>query len=164
MQTEITLTPYEMQMCQTVGRWRFENAEGRNHGLGPSATDRTPGRDMRAAACEYAASILVNRYWRPQIGESKPDVGGVLEVRSTDLWHGRLPVKPGDPQGPYALIFYDGAYHKFLGWQFASIVQQEPLLTGHGDPLHFMAQSKLMSIEGLVLFLNELERNNKCLP
>ena len=155
------LTPSESRICAWVGSQRFANARrwNRNPGLGPPHTDDE--RDIRGAHCEFAASILLNRYWRPSIGEiHHPDVGGVVEVRSTRNETGELIVKPSDDDdAPFVLIVadMDRLRFRFAGWEFARYAKKQPLVTGRGDPAHFVDQSALASRAELLAWLRELE-------
>ena len=153
------LTPWESRVCAWVGKQRFANARrlDRDPGEGPPHTDDE--RDIRGAHCEFAASILINRYWRPSIGEiDKPDVGGLVEVRSTILETGRLIVKPNDEDdAPFALVVADmeRLRFRFAGWMFARDAKAWPLVIKHGDPGHYVDQSALASRSELLEWLHE---------
>lgn len=153
MTDTVTLDDFEMRMCGYVGKARFQNAEQhhRNHGLGPSCTVRTPERDIIGAQCEFAASLLVNRFWRPHVGViDQPDVGGCVEVRSTTLPHGRLIVKPGDGDYPFVLIERQNNRFRFLGWMPSREAKDHyPLISCHGDPAHFVDQDGLGDLASL---------------
>ena len=170
MITEIWLEDVEMRMCGHVGNLRFENAiaNRRREGTGPSLHERTPRLHVIGAQCEFACSIIVNRYWRPHIGkvgkDRQPDVGGCLEVRSTDLPYGRLIVKPDDPEWPTALIFHDDRDRRycFLGWAMASRVKQEPLLHyPDNDPAHFLPQCELRDLTELKEYLRRYDEKSQ---
>lgn len=148
----ITLTDAEQRICGWVGRMRFQHARQHNRdpGAGPTATAVDARNDIRGAKCEFAASVLLNLYWRPTIGEiDKPDVGGVVEIRSTDRPNGRLIVKPKDSdEAPFALMIQiDEASFRFGGWMYGSRAKTYPLLTKHGDPAHFVPQFDLWKID-----------------
>ena len=153
------LTPWESRVCAWVGKQRFANARqlDRDPGEGPPHTDAE--RDIRGTHCEFATSILVNRYWRPSIGEiDKPDVGGLVEVRSTILETGRLIVKPNDnDDAPFVLIVadMDRLRFRFAGWMLARMAKGWPLVTTHGDPGHYVDQSALSSRSELLEWLHE---------
>ena len=153
------LTPWESRVCAWVGKQRFADARrlDRDPGLGPSPF--SDERHIRGAHCEFAASILLNRYWRPSIGEiDQPDVGGLVEVRSTILETGRLIVKPGeDDNAPFVLIVadMDRLRFRFAGWMFARDAKAWPLITKHGDPGHYVEQSALYSCSELLDWLHE---------
>jgi hypothetical protein len=155
------LTSWESRVCSWVGRQRFANARrlDRDPGEGPPHT--TDEHDIRGAHCEFATSILVNRYWRPSIGEiDKPDVGGLVEVRSTTLEMGRLIVKPDDDDhSPFVLIVADmeRLRFRFAGWEFGRVAKEWPLVTKHGDPGHYVDQSALASRSELLAWLREAE-------
>ena len=153
------LTSCESKVCTWVGKQRFANARrlDRDPGEGPPHT--TDERDITGAHSEFATSILVNRYWRPSIGEiDKPDVGGLVEVRSTILETGRLIVKPrDDDNAPFILIVadMDRLRFRFAGWMFAREAKAWPLITKHGDPGHYVEQSALLSRYELLEWLHE---------
>lgn len=150
---EVILTPEESRICTWVGRKRFENARrlDRNPGLGPPHT--TADHDIRGAHCEFAASLILNVSCRPTIGEiSAPDVGGFIEVRSTDIETGRLIVKPGDDDlAPFVLIVanMEQLHFRAAGWLYGNEAKGFPLLTDFGDPAHFVPQGALSSVATL---------------
>ena len=167
MIAQIWLEDVEMRMCGYVGKLRFENAiaNNRREGTGPSLHEKTARLHVIGAQCEFACSIIVNRYWRPHVGkvgkDRQPDVGGCLEVRSTDLPDGRLIVKPHDPEWPTALIFHDRNRHVFLGWEMAWRVKQEPLLHyADNDPAHFMQQRELRNLTELKEYLRRYDEKS----
>lgn len=148
----VVLNDVELRICAWVGRQRRQcaDASGSNPGLGPSRVHELGVENhIRGAECEYACSRILNLYWRPWVAsmaEAKRmrDVGGLIEVRSTDLARGRLIVKPDDPDdAPFALIVRKGNRFTLAGWLFAYEAKQFDLLTGFGDPAHFVPQDKL---------------------
>ena len=152
-----TLTQWESRICTFVGRQRYANANKlcRDPGLGPPHdNDRM---DIRGAHCEFAASIMLNLYWRPSIGElNNLDVGGLVEVRSTVYGNGRLIVKPDDDDAaPFALILadMDTLRFRFGGWMFARDAKEFPLDSKHGDPAHYVPQEKLWNRADLMFVL-----------
>ena len=156
----VLLTPYESRMCAWVGKQRFANAErlNRDPGLGPPHV--CAEMHIRGAHCEYAASLLLNRSWRPSIGKiDNLDVGGLVEIRSTVLETGRLIVKPADNDAPFVLIVADmeRLRFRFAGWMFARDAKAWPLLTEFGDPAHFVEQSALSTRSELLAWLREAE-------
>jgi hypothetical protein len=158
--SEVTLTYWEGRICTFTGkqRWANANALERDPGQGPPHdNDRM---DIRGAHCEFAASIMLNLYWRPTIGEIKGrDVGGLVEVRSTVLGNGRLIVKPKDvvksPDVPFALILadMDTLRFRFGGWMFARDAKAFSLNSDHGDPAYFIEQSDLSGRPDLMTWL-----------
>lgn len=163
----IALTDYEMKMCADVGEARYSHAltARRNPGLGPSANRIGARNDIRGARCEYAVSIILNLSWRPTIGQIKSrDVGDCVDVRSTELPRGRLIIKPADPDGvPFVLAIApgpdrEGSTFMVPGWVFAGAAKVYPLLTGHGDPAHFVDQANLSSIAALKNWIKEVTR------
>jgi hypothetical protein len=149
---EVTLTTWESRICAWTGEQRFLNAQelDRDPGLGPSQTCENAEFHIRGAHCEFAASIMLNLYWRPNIGEiKKRDVGGLVEVRSTILETGRLIVKPRDvlksADVPFVLIVADmeRLHFRFGGWMLARDAKEFPLDGHHGDPAHYVPQAKL---------------------
>lgn len=147
----IQLTEAEERICAWVGQQRYAHALAtrRAAGLGPSAAWDGPALHIRGAKTEFAASVILNLSWRPTIGSIRDrDIGGLIEVRSTDLPHGRLivkPQKPDDDDGavPYVLTLISGNVFRLCGWMFAGVARRWPLLTGFGDPAHFVPQGAL---------------------
>ena len=161
----VTLSAEERRICAWVGRERFANANrlARDPGRGP--VHNTDQFDIRGAHCEYAASLILNLSWRPSIGRIRDrDVGGLVEVRSTVLAHGRLIVKPADHDDvPYALILaVPSRPYALAGWLFGRQAKQFPLYTEHGDPAHFVPQDELNPNVLLLAWIEEQrERTNK---
>jgi hypothetical protein len=153
----IVLTDAESRMCTWVGKQRFANARRLNRDPGEGPPHTSPVNDIRGTHCEFAASVLLDKSWRPRIGEiCHPDVGGVVEVRSTVRETGRLIIKPCDrDDAPFALIMADmeALRFRFAGWMFARDAKAWPLLTDFGDPAHFVEQSALSSRADLVAWL-----------
>jgi hypothetical protein len=153
----VILTDAESRMCTWVGRQRFLNARrlNRDPGLGPPHT--SDANDIRGAHSEFAASVLLNKYWRPSIGEiTNPDVGGVVQVRSTIIETGRLIIKPADQDdAPFVLIVanMEGLRFRFAGWLFARDAKTWPLLCEYGDPAHFVDQCALLPRAALQAWL-----------
>jgi hypothetical protein len=140
---EVWLEPYEMEMCERAGRDRFASARAlqRNPGLGWASKGKVQG-DIRGAQCEFAASIGLNLSWRPTVGKvDRIDVGDMVEIRSTDLPDGRMPVRPKDlKEIPCVLVQQHGLCHTLIGWIWAcDAVKYAPeLVTAFGDPAHFV--------------------------
>lgn len=155
---EVTLTHWESRICTFVGKQRYANADelGRDPGAGPSRNGGD-GFHIRGAHCEFAASIMLNLYWRPTIGETKNrDVGGLVEVRSTVRPSGRLIVKPKDhDDAPFVLIVadMDELLFRFGGWMFARTAKQFRLCPDFGDSAHFVDQPSLSERETLLEWL-----------
>lgn len=141
------LTEWESQICTWVGKQRFTNAKKNARDPGDGPPHDNPEMDIRGAHCEFAASIMLNLYWRPTIGRLRDrDVGGLVEVRSTILEKGKLIVKPADDDdAPFVLIVADmlALRFRFGGWLFARQAKAYPLCRDFGDPAHFVEQSNL---------------------
>ena len=157
MSDAVTLTPWESRICTWTGKQRFLNAQELNRDPGEGPPHINPENDVRGAHCEFAASLMLNLYWRPNIGELKNrDVGGLVEVRSTVLETGRLIVKPKDDDAaPCVLILADmeRLHFRFGGWMLASDAKRAPLNSEHGDPAHYVAQTLLSSRATLMTWL-----------
>jgi hypothetical protein len=153
-----TLTHWESRICTFVGRQRYANANALERDPGEGPPHDNDRMDIRGAHCEFAASIMLNLYWRPSIGELKNrDVGGLVEVRSTVLGNGRLIVKPkDDDDAPFALILadMDTLRFRFGGWMFARDAKAWPLNSDHGDPAHYVEQAKLWPRSDLMFVLD----------
>lgn len=152
-----TLTAEEERICTWVGRMRFRAARkaNRNPGRGPSPEG--DHHNIRGAKCEYALSLIVNLYWRPNIGNIHGrDVGGLLETRTADLRRGRLIIKPRDIEKgaavPYCLIScLPGEPYRLLGWRLANEAKDlGQWLTEFGDPAFYIAQSDLRTPASLL--------------
>lgn len=154
MTIRVMLTEYEMQMCEAVGRARNASAEalGRDPGLGPTSA----ASHVRGAQCEFACSVGLNLFWRPQVGNIRSkDVGGLVQVRSTVLPTGRLIVKPADNDNdPFVLVRQDGRAHTLLGWLDARNAKRLTLVRDHGDPAHFVGQELLRDVHQLKRWLH----------
>lgn len=155
MSEEVTLTTWESRICTWTGKQRFLNAQelDRDPGQGPSQTCEDAEFHIRGAHCEFAASLMLDLSWRPNVGEiKKRDVGGLVEVRSTVLKSGRLIVKPkDDDDAPFVLIVANTASLKFRfgGWMFARDAKAWPLNGEHGDPAHYVEQKFLSNYDSL---------------
>lgn len=149
----VTLTEAEARICEWVGKQRQANALrlNRDPGRGPSQVTRSAINHIRGAECEFAASVILNLSWRPTIGRiDQPDIGGLIEVRSTELPFGRLIIKPADEDRPFTLIVKSDHDFRMAGWMNSSEAKRSfPLLTVHGDPAHFVRQSDLRPVEEL---------------
>jgi len=147
----VTLTEYEMAMCERVGRDRYADARERRRdpGLGPTSEGKVAG-DIRGAQCEFACSLGLNLFWRPwfAVVKGNKDVGDLAEVRSTDLPNGRLIVKPAaDDDDPYVLVRQTGRTHDLLGWLEAGTAKRiAPLTKQFGDPMHMIDRKFLRDI------------------
>ena len=157
---EATLTSWESRICAWTGKQRFLNAQELNRDPGEGPPHINPENDVRGAHCEFAASIMLNLYWRPNIGELKNrDVGGLVEVRSTVLEAGRLIVKPKDvlksADTPFVLILadMDALKFRFGGWRFAGDAKGWPLNPDFGDPAHYVDQDALWPRADLMAWL-----------
>lgn len=166
---ELSLTDDEMAMAGWVGeeRYRYARQTGRNPGLGPSSVTHNPELHIRGAECEYAASLMLNLSWRPTVGQLDAlDVGGICNVRSAIVPDHRLIVKPTDPDWvPFVLVIKQDRHFRLAGWIYAIDAKKFPLLSGYGDPAHFVSQKDLRAIEPYTpllwnapLLWNELRR------
>ncbi len=156
MSIEVILTEYEEKICEWVGRHRFRYAcqTKRDAGEGPSRGNQNADNHIRGAKCEYAASILLNVMWRPNIGViDQPDIGLNIEVRSTDRPNGRLIVKPAaDDKSPYVLIIFDDDKYRCVGWFLARDAKKYPLRNyPNADPAFYIDQCDLLPLSELRL-------------
>lgn len=158
----VVLTAPEVRICEWVGQQRFAAAcrANRDPGAGPSKDDQTPTNHIHGAQCEFAASIMLNLYWRPSVGSiDQMDIGGLVEVRSTVLEHGCLIVKPkAADTSPYMLVIKRDNQFRFGGWIMAGAAKKNPLVTKFGDPGHFVRQEQLHDFASL----NEFIRRQRC--
>jgi hypothetical protein len=157
----VILTGAESRICRWVGRQRFEDAvsKGRKPGAGPSM-DAGSAWHIRGAHCEYAASLVLNLFWRPKIGEvDGRDVGGLVEVRSGVSDRDRLIVKPkDDPEAPFVLVIAEMEFLEFavVGWMFGANAKSYQKIAYEGcDPAHYVPQGDLWPIAQLRKWLCE---------
>ena len=157
MLMRVALTEPEGRICTWVGNQRaaFRIAHGLNNGAGRRALEE---REILGAHGEYATSIGVNLYWRPTIGDRRGvDVGGLVEVRATDLVNGRLVVKPDDKDYPFVLAIGDTRRRMFdiVGWMDAAQAKANyPLTQGQFDPCHYVPQDDLRPMEELLVLIH----------
>ena len=67
----VQLTEFERRWLGWIGRRRWENAIDyyRDPGAPGKSNAHGPQRHMRGVRCEFAASLILNLYWRPTIGQ-----------------------------------------------------------------------------------------------
>ncbi len=83
------------------------------------------------------------------------DVGGAVEVRSTPIRDGRLPIKPNDKQFPFVLAYRNLPQIELFGWQWPDWAKRHcPLDGSHGDPAHYVQQKDLKPIKTLYRMFN----------
>lgn len=155
----VELTPAEKGICTKVGKLRFDYAVERklDAGLGTSQGNEKPDNSIRGAKAEFAASVMLNLYWRPTIGQlHQKDIGGFIEVRSIINREHRLIVKPdADNPDPYVLVFIEKAYCEFAGWEYAEVAKQEPLQDYDVDLAHYLDQQQLRPQSELISVIRE---------
>lgn len=159
----VKLTPYELKMCTALGqeRWQWARDHKCDPGLGTTRYSTDASNDIRGCKCEYAASIMVNRSWRPRVGERGfIDVGDMYEARSgTEHWH-RLIIKPKDivdegtglklPNRPFLLVITkDEPWFYCPGWFWSDDAPLFPLTTNFGDACYFIPQDRLHGLDTL---------------
>jgi hypothetical protein len=148
----VHLEDAEYRVCVWLGKQRFLIARARGwRARGAAAEQLDEASDICGACCEFAAAVILNLYWRPQVGRRGIDVGGLVEVRSTNLKGGRLIIKPDD-HGPHILIRqlserdYDAP-----GWLDAAKAKggRYPLDATHGEACWFVPQGDLDAVAEL---------------
>lgn len=151
---EVTLLPHELTICEWVGKQRQKAAEEGNYDKG-EGSGGTAAAHMHGAACEWAAAIALNRYWRPTIGRIKErDVGGLYEVRGTTLEHGHLLIKPKnykDGHCPFILVINKWPRFRLIGWYHSADAERLiPIEHRLGtDIAHWVKQSMLRDLNEL---------------
>jgi hypothetical protein len=116
--------------------------------------------DVGGAAGECALAKLTNTYWEAltDYGAEKADVGGLYQVRATELSKGRLIVHPPDKNDqPFVLAITDlsdleqGIDVTFPGWLLGHEAKQDVYWTdpGTGRPAYMVNQIYLRSMEDL---------------
>ena len=154
-QMDVELTEHESRICAWVGKQRYADAVAhhREAGLGASANAGNEFH-IRGAHAEFAASIFLNLYWRPCIGQlDQKDVGGLVQTRSVDNPTFSLCIKPKDADAdPFVLVLQlSPLVYRMQGWLFAGDVKKRfPLRTDRGDPAHFGPLGELESMESLL--------------
>lgn len=155
----VKLTLPEKHMCKWCGRerWRYACARNLDAGDGPSQGNGSPDNHMRGCLCEYAASIALNLFWRPHIGETKAiDIGDIIEVRSTRKPEGALTIKPADADRPHVLVYpQTDLIYAVVGWIWPSEVADLDIIEGRFDPARYVPQSRLRSIASLKKIAHE---------
>lgn len=123
----IELTRFEVNTAAYVGMHRGLSAVERKradyHGREPSPLGG-PEDHMLGAIGEIAVAKYVNQFWPFAVGVTRTrDVGGWIDVRATPLRHGRLIIRPDDPdETPFVLaIVCDDLLPRVLlrGWVYA---------------------------------------------
>jgi hypothetical protein len=154
---KVTLTADELDMCGAIGEARDKSARslGRDPGGGSTREAVDASNHIRGARAEYAVSRALNLYWRPTIGiVDEPDVGGFIQVRSTDKRDYRLIIKPNAKDGePYVLVYTPDMRAFFIrGWIMAGEAKRKFALTQFGtrDPAHFVPNDALKPMDVLV--------------
>jgi hypothetical protein len=164
MPDAVQLTAAALHMLEWVGKQRHAYAIPHecDPGLWPSRDGASPANHIRGAKCEFAASIILNVYWRPHIGEiGQHDIGGLVEVRSTVLGQGWLIIKSTDKDHkPFVLVIIRDDIFQLAGWLFAREANRFPLITAHGDPAHFVDQEFLGTIDNLRSLLRRFHGGN----
>jgi len=149
----VVLTEYEMRWCENVGIDRDNSVveNGQKAGLGPNPPGDPRGH-IRGAQCEFACSLGLNLFWRPNVGVlGAIDVGELAEAKSTVLPNGRMVVKPKDIARhpwdmPFVLVRQIGLTHTLLGWLEAEAIGRAPIDPRYGDPAHWIEQRQLHNI------------------
>ena len=115
------LTVFELGHTTAIGEARNEDVlQNKRVGYGPSKQfDRK--YHIIGAQGEYACSLMLNLYWKPHIGQvgqnARPDVGGCVEVKTTECYHNpHLPVPTDARDYPHVLIVKDDLRFEFRGW------------------------------------------------
>jgi hypothetical protein len=155
LKIDVELTEHESRICTWVGKQRYAYGRSTNRGRGLGASANADERyDVRGAHAEFAASIALNLYWRPNIGRlDRKDVGGLVETRSVDNPSFSLCIKPkDDDDDPFVLVLQlSPLCYRLQGWRFAGDVKRRyPLRTDRGDPAHFAILGELDGMETLL--------------
>jgi hypothetical protein len=154
----VTLTRYELDITAFVGKRReLVYREGhlpRGKGSSADNPDQAMRNNIRGAQSEFAASIALNLYWRPSIGDRRqPDVGGYVEVRSIEEQNHRLVVKKSDllkchPSTPFVLVYTTWSEQfVVIGWCAAGRALEVGEPNTDRDPLYFVNQASLEHLD-----------------
>jgi len=129
MPDTVTLTEFEMRWVGYAGKSQFDFAKKEN--LNPGDGSSKYGVDNHEHSCrtEYAASLMLNLFWRPYVGIlGNPDVGDCVECRSSPCERGKghLIIKPKDigDNLPTMLIESEGNVFFCPGWQMPIMAPQ----------------------------------------
>ena len=153
----VILTEKEQRMLEWVGKQRLHYAKLNNLAPVGTATNNEDAKDhILGAQCEFATSIALNLFWRPNIGIlNAVDVGGAVEVRSTPIRDGRLIIRPKDRQFPFVLAYRNLPQVELLGWQWADWAKKHcPLDGSHGPAAHYVQQKDLKPLKTLYRMFN----------
>jgi hypothetical protein len=152
----VTLTPSEALQAAYGGVHRRLRAifRGRQHRYGRGEGDEWES-DVQACAAELAAARVLDRFWADSAAlDPEGDVGSLppqIHVRHTPLEHGRLILRPNDPDGVFVLVVGALPTFRVVGWLTSAEGKVgEPADLGNGrPPCWAIAQSSLRSVAEL---------------
>lgn len=158
---QIELTEAERRICRWVAAQRRHNAlllaRDKGDGGRPRSADDDLTTEIRGVEAEWAASIMLNLYWRPAIGLiNQLDVGGLIEVKSTDLDQGKLIIRPKDKGwAPFVLVINQDGNCRIPPrcWIIGDEARKmkEPEKVNSWGAAHFMAQEELWPLDSLIV-------------
>lgn len=147
----ITLLPTELKWCVDVANLRMFTSSERN--LNHSSTySRTHleriTQEITGACGELAVARFLRRYWTPSVNtfHAVADIEPNIEVRSTVLEHGCLPVRNNDPDDRYYfLVVGEPPTMRIVGYIAGSDAKQSQWLKDPNGyrPAYFVPQAAL---------------------
>jgi hypothetical protein len=124
----IQLTPGEMCLGSFVGgcRQASNRANGSQHRHGTPPGDAMIAADISGAQAEIAVCRHFNLSWTGSLNLKAPDVGGLIDVRSTMTREKQLIIREDDPEErPYVLVWAVGqGCFELVGWLRARAAKQ----------------------------------------
>ena len=146
----IELSKMEFESACFVGLQRTSARlfGGSRHVYGADST-RLFDTNMMGCLAEYAVAKFLGCNWSDQPENMRiPDVGGIIEVRSTPHVEGVLRIHEGDKDGaPYVLaLTHDLPYVQLVGWCFGSEGKQKEFYGdkwGNNRPAYWVPQDRL---------------------
>jgi hypothetical protein len=112
---------------------------------------------LMSCRAEMAVAKYLDRFWSGAVGEySAADIGPGrgIEVRGTELPHGKLIVHPDkDPDDSiFVLVIASGRVFTLVGWMKGRVAKQQQWWsdpTGEGRPAFFVPQGLLWEMDDL---------------
>lgn len=163
----VTLTWGDMMLCANVGIMR------RTSGIFKKRTGRygaaTHGRhwwgiDIESCVAEYAVSRFCNLTWDGMIGRTDIiDVGGLVQVRSTEKSSNRLMLQdPDEDEQPFVLAIVQSNVIMLAGWVFAKEGKKKEYWETHKDQqtgrdrsAYFVPHNGMRPMDELLLWLDK---------
>ena len=132
-------------------RQAANRSNGSQHRHGTPPGDAMIAADIIGAQAEIAASLHFNLAWTGSLNMKAPDIGGLIDVRSTMGRDKNLIIRADDPdERPFILIWAVGEGHfELVGWLRASTAKNAQYLREqrYGGQAYYYPHQMLHSIE-----------------